>query len=476
MIGLDVAWVVLGALCAFLLSKRLIPVLLLIAYRYKLYDQPDQDRKIHHLAIPTLGGIAIYLSFIVPFSFVLSEISLVESFSFRGFGNFVAASMILFGIGVKDDTIGLSPRYKLIGQILAIGIMVIIPGFHIQSMGGLFGINEISLLPSYLLTFFAMVVLINAFNLLDGVDGLAGSVGVLTSLLFGAWFWQAGMPHMTALSLILTGSILGFLRYNYSPARIFMGDTGSLMIGFYLAIQAVVFVNTGLANETIAFWQPAMPVIAMAILVLPLYDTLRVFILRIARKKSPFDPDRSHLHHVLLDAGLNHRKIMGVLCSINIFFVVVAVLLSRFVGVTALFFSMFGVAMLILPTNQWKTRLIHRLVPKSELYIHPYPTKNELIIQPEQILSRDNQPTLLQQDLPEGNWSAQIELRLDPDSRTMDDVPFAADAEHYSMGRAHSTSSTGKERAGKRRADHYHDEGGTEEKLANWNRRNRELV
>lgn len=266
MIGLDVAWVVLGALCAFLLSKRLIPVLLLIAYRYKLYDQPDQDRKIHHLAIPTLGGIAIYLSFIVPFSFVLSEISLVESFSFRGFGNFVAASMILFGIGVKDDTIGLSPRYKLIGQILAIGIMVIIPGFHIQSMGGLFGINEISLIPSYLLTFFAMVVLINAFNLLDGVDGLAGSVGVLTSLLFGAWFWQAGMPHMTALSLILTGSILGFLRYNYSPARIFMGDTGSLMIGFYLAIQAVVFVNTGLANETIAFWQPAMPVIAMAIL------------------------------------------------------------------------------------------------------------------------------------------------------------------------------------------------------------------
>src|SRR5699024_664723 len=143
-----------------------------------------------------------------------------------------------------------------------------------------------------------MIMLINAFNLIDGIDGLAGGVGVITSLLFGFWFWQAGIVHMTAFSLILAGSILGFLWYNISPARIFMGDTGSLLIGFYLAIQAVFFVNSGLAAETIAFWQPAMPVIAMAILILPLYDTMRVFLLRVSRRQSPFEPDRSHLHHV----------------------------------------------------------------------------------------------------------------------------------------------------------------------------------
>lgn len=357
-------WWVFWLAVTFWLSKSIIPVLITTADRYNLYDDPDGGRKVHSDAVPTLGGIAIFLSFIVSFSFMIGYGDNQVSTYFEGYGFLVAASVILFGIGIKDDILGLSPKKKLLAQVAASLMVIGGVGLQFSSLGGIFGIQEIHPVAGFLLTLFTMIVIINAYNLIDGIDGLAGGVGLIASLFFGYWFWQAGLIQWAVFSTLLASALIGFLWYNFSPATIFMGDTGSLIVGFLISMQTVAFVHHGMLVETSTSWQHAIPVIAMAVLVIPLYDTLRVFVVRVSRGQSPFTPDRSHLHHFLLDTGCNHRDAMIILSLANIFFIGLAVLLANTLSNTELLMTLLGATLLIFPTNGWKSRLLAPLLTK----------------------------------------------------------------------------------------------------------------
>ena len=173
---------------------------------------------------------------------------------------------------------------------------------------------------SLLLTYFTVIVVINSFNLIDGIDGLAGSLGFMASTLLGFYFLQVNLPAYSILAFSLAGSLAAFLIFNFQPAKIFMGDTGSLLIGLIHAILIIKFINVA-QMPAINFPIDAAPAIGFAILMIPLLDTLRVFGIRIIHQRSPFSPDRNHIHHLLLDKGLSHKAITMTLVGINLLFV-----------------------------------------------------------------------------------------------------------------------------------------------------------
>jgi UDP-N-acetylmuramyl pentapeptide phosphotransferase/UDP-N-acetylglucosamine-1-phosphate transferase len=204
-------------------------------------------------------------------------------------------------------------------------------------MHGFLGIYEMPEMFSLLLTYFAVIVIINSFNLIDGIDGLAGSLGVMSLSLFGAYFFFVGIPAYSILAFSLAGSLVAFLIFNFQPAKIFMGDTGSLLIGTVNAILVIKFINV-VNTPSVAYPIDAAPAIGFAILMIPLLDTLRVFAIRIVNRRSPFSPDRNHIHHLLLDRGFSHRKITLTLLSINLA-VVGLIYFGRSEGCTLLIFS-----------------------------------------------------------------------------------------------------------------------------------------
>ena len=174
-----------------------------------------------------------------------------------------------------------------------------------------------------IISLFTIVVITNSFNLIDGVDGLAGSLGLLTTLIFGTYFFYAGELTYAVMSFALSGSIIGFLIFNHSPAKVFMGDTGSLLLGLVNSILVIKFINTA-GNPSGNFPLQSAPAIGFSILMIPLFDTLRVFGLRIIQRRSPFSPDRTHVHHFLLDLGLSHRMVTITCVLVNITFILIA--------------------------------------------------------------------------------------------------------------------------------------------------------
>lgn len=355
----DIYLITFWTLIAFFISKAMIPVLLLIAEKKRLFDDGDDFRKLHEGLIPTLGGVAIFTAFIISFS--------ASSFAdeIEGFGYFVSASFILFVAGLKDDIIIISPKKKLAAQFLATALIVFGCDMQFTNMGGVFGAYEISPWVGIPLTFYTVIVVINAYNLIDGIDSLGGSVGVFVAGFFGYWFYQAGMYSFAMLSFVLAGSILGFLWYNRPPAKIFMGDTGSLMIGFFISILAINYVEYSLITPNVVFWQPAAPIIVAAVMAVPLYDTLRIFIIRALRGESPFEADKDHIHHHLLEIGFSHGQIVMFLLSLNVIILGVIIISSLYVSNTWLLAILLGTCVLLFPTNHFKRRLLEPFVSEK---------------------------------------------------------------------------------------------------------------
>jgi len=334
--------VLLSLSISFTITFLAIPVIINVAEMKKLFDMPDA-RKIHLVAITPLGGIGIFAGFV--FGCLLTI-----NFKFSSeFQYFIAASMVIFFLGLKDDILVLSPIKKFIGQVLAAFLIIYYGRIQIRSMHGFFGIHELPEMFSLLITYFSVIVIINSFNLIDGVDGLAGTLGLMSSALFGIYFMYAGMEPYYVLAFSLSGSLLAFLIFNFQPAKIFMGDTGSLLIGVVNAILVLKFIDPGEGPLSV---NPIIssPAIGFTILMMPLLDTLRVFAIRIFKRRSPFSPDRNHIHHLLLDRGLSHRTITLLLVAINAS-MVVFVFLARSLGCTililsviALFFTFIAVA------------------------------------------------------------------------------------------------------------------------------------
>lgn len=317
--------ILLSAALAFLITFFAIPVIIQVAKDKKLFDEPD-ERKVHKTVIPTLGGLGIFAGFII------ATLMGVPSTVTSELQYFAAAATVIFFLGIKDDILVLSASKKFIGQLIAAGIIIKFGGIQITNMHGFLGIYEIPHIASIVLSIFTIIVITNSFNLIDGVDGLAGSLGLLTTLVFGAYFFYAGQLTYAVMAFALSGSTIGFLLYNFSPAKIFMGDTGSLLLGLINSILVIKFINVAgnpVSNLPIA----AAPAIGFSILMIPLFDTLRVFGLRILNRRSPFSPDRTHVHHFLLDLGLSHRMVTITCVSVNIAFIAMAFFL-RSLGTT----------------------------------------------------------------------------------------------------------------------------------------------
>ncbi|MDP4131502.1 MAG: MraY family glycosyltransferase [Bacteroidota bacterium] len=322
--------VLLSLAISFTITFLAIPVIINVAEMKKLFDVPDA-RKIHLVAITPLGGIGIFAGFV--FGCLLTI-----NFKYASeFQYFIAAGLVIFFLGLKDDILVLSPIKKFIGQVLAAFLIIYYGRIQIRSMHGFFGIHELPEMFSLLISYFAVIVIINSFNLIDGVDGLAGTLGLMSSALFGIYFLSKGMAPYYILAFSLCGSLLAFLIFNFQPAKIFMGDTGSLLIGVINSILALKFIDPGNGPE-FSVPMDASPAIGFTILMIPLLDTLRVFAIRICKRRSPFSPDRNHIHHLLLDRGLSHRTITLLLVSLNVS-MVVFVYLARSLGTTILILS-----------------------------------------------------------------------------------------------------------------------------------------
>src|SRR3984885_13189703 len=304
--------VLLSIAISFTITFLAIPAVINVAEMKKLFDMPDA-RKVHHFPITPLGGLGIFAGFMFG---CLLTIHLSE---YPEIQYFIAASFVIFFLGLKDDILVISPIKKFIGQVLAAFIIIYYGGIQIRSMNGFLGVYQLPEMFSLLLTYFAVIVVINSFNLIDGIDGLAGSLGLLSTVVFGVYFLNVSpalLPY-AVIAFALAGSLLAFLIFNWQPAKIFMGDTGSLLVGTINAILVIKFINVANASN-IKFPINASPAVGFTILMIPLLDTLRVFGIRILHRRSPFSPDRNHIHHLLLDRGFSHRAITLTLVAVNL--------------------------------------------------------------------------------------------------------------------------------------------------------------
>lgn len=305
---------------AFLVVVFTMPSLIKVARMKHLVDEPSEARKLHARSVPTIGGIIIFASIIFSYALWFPDAKFIGAGetgykalyaamgqAYSDLKYLIAAMVLLFFIGVKDDIIGFSPVKKLVGHMVVGYILVVMADIRITDMHGIFGVYALPDSVSIAFSFFVYVVLVNAINLIDGVDGLAGGIGSIAALAFGFWLLQAGDVALSLLAFVLAGALFGFLVFNFHPARIFMGDSGSLIIGAILAVLAMRVVDHDTSRLPQYLRQIPTPIFAMAVLAYPLVDTLRVFVYRMVRGRSPFSADRNHIHHRLLALGLGHR-------------------------------------------------------------------------------------------------------------------------------------------------------------------------
>jgi len=323
MINKEIYNIIFAFITAFGISFFTIPVTIKIAKAKKLFDFPD-ERKIHNRNIPTLGGVAIFLGFVFAMTF------------WTNFNNcphlqFVTTSLIIISvIGIKDDIIGLSPFKKALGQIFASAIVVIWGDLRITSFYNIFGIAELPYYVSVIFTILTIIVIINAYNLIDGINTLAASMGIVSSIAFGISFYLTKEYfQQSILAFALAGALLGFVRYNITPAKIFMGDTGSMVVGFIISFLAIEFIESKTFTHANIFHIYSIPLIAMSFIFLPLFDLLRVFSIRIWHKRSPFKADQNHLHHMLLKLGLSHIFASFTLTMFSVLLIVITLTFQK---------------------------------------------------------------------------------------------------------------------------------------------------
>lgn len=301
---------ILVFITAFIISIYSTPALIKVAILKRLTDAPGDKRKIHRKSVPNIGGIVIYASTIFSFSLWFAAIGGDYLFqTFKEFKLIIACSLVLFFVGVKDDIIGTAAVKKLFAHILVALILVLMGDIRILGLHNIFGVSEIPYWASVFISIFTYVVVVNSFNLIDGVDGLAAGVGFISCLAFGIWFGFASEFQYASLAFALAGALLGFLIFNFSPAKIFMGDSGSIILGMFICILSIKLIEYPINNLN-WFWQKiSKPIFVISIISYPLLDTFRVVLIRTLNGQSPFLADKNHIHHKLIDCNYSHTKI-----------------------------------------------------------------------------------------------------------------------------------------------------------------------
>jgi UDP-GlcNAc:undecaprenyl-phosphate/decaprenyl-phosphate GlcNAc-1-phosphate transferase len=308
----DFKFGILTYVMAFVLTLIFIPPVIFMVKRLKLFDRPNA-RKEHLVPTPTFGGISIFAGMMV---------SLLFWFKFNNHPSiitFFLSMVLLFGVGVMDDLKDLAARYKLIIEA-GLASLLAVSGIRITSFGGLFGINELHIVAQYLITVVTIVGITNAFNLIDGIDGLAGGLGFMSLVTLGIFLTISKDLNYAMIAFALAGALLGFLYFNFNPARIFMGDTGSLVLGFVIAVLCVQLMKVNSIHPL-----PVVPniyVFTLGIVMIPVFDTLRVFGTRIWKGRSPFSADKTHIHHLITNKGFTHGFAARIICVFHGFILI----------------------------------------------------------------------------------------------------------------------------------------------------------
>ncbi|MEQ8217957.1 MAG: MraY family glycosyltransferase [Arenibacter sp.] len=322
---------------SFILVMYLIPKIKFIVERRNLMDNPD-NRSSHKSSTPTMAGVAFFLT-------IIFAINLLQTWDVDGVGmNLIAALTIIFALGLKDDLIMSTPKAKILGEILAISCVLFCNCLQVTSLDGFLGMYGIPSLVFYAFLTLMILTIINSYNLIDGIDGLASTIGIVIFSVFGFIFFTAGLPYYFLICLCLVGMQLAYLRFNLSRTnKIFMGDTGSLIIGFCIGFLSLKFLTLDAVELTsFSFILENKFLVIASILYIPLFDTIRVFGIRIINGKRPFSPDNNHIHHVLINSGLSHIKASLFLGSLSLGLSVVFIFLSFYINS----FQMLGVLMI----------------------------------------------------------------------------------------------------------------------------------
>ncbi len=305
--------VFLSALTSFVITYFAIPKIISFAKKFRLADSAG-SRASHQGSVPVFGGVGIFAGFIFSLLFWSNLPNL----------QFILASItIIFLAGIIDDLLSLTPYKKIIIQVISILLLIYGADVRIDSMHGVLGIYELPYIISALFTIFVIVVIINCVNLIDGVDGLAGGIGSIAGIGFGIVAYMMNQYDIAVFSFSLSGSLLAFLKYNFYPAKIFMGDTGSLLIGLALSVLAINSIKMGFVFDTYTLPNKG-PLLAIVFLAVPLFDSLRVFIARVSKGRHPLHPGRDHIHHALLKLGFGHKYTSIALYHIAISFILCA--------------------------------------------------------------------------------------------------------------------------------------------------------
>lgn len=298
---------------AFFLAILCTPLVKRLAFAVRAVDKPDA-RKVHRGIMPRLGGLAICVAFWAALLLTQEMTTEIKAL--------LAGGLAIFIVGFLDDTWGLSAKVKLLGQFAAACIVVamgVTVEFMTNPFDGIIPLRDLYL--SYPLTILWIIGMTNAVNLIDGLDGLAAGVSAISAVTLGVVsLLEGGNVQAAVLAFVLAAAVLGFLKYNFHPARIFMGDTGSLFLGFNLATIAII----GMAKTTTAI-SLFLPVVIFGI---PILDTLFAIVRRFINGKPIFSPDKEHLHHRLLTIGLTHRKTVLTIYGVSALLSFSAILMS----------------------------------------------------------------------------------------------------------------------------------------------------
>lgn len=305
------------------ISMRLIPLIIKLSAQLGLTDKPN-ERKVHVNPIPNLGGIAIFIGFIISTLGWMIAYGATDGVNVSVI-TVIYGLIILFVMGIIDDQTEMKASHKFLIQI-AVALGIAASGVRIDSFNGIFFIWDLPLFVQYLFTILLVVGLTNAFNLIDGIDGLAGGLSLINTLVIGIGLYNPNEFLSSLIAFGLAGALFGFLWYNFNPAKIFMGDTGSLVIGYLMAVLGIFLLN----RDKVIIGSPEnlhtaqTTILVVGIFILPVYDTIRVFARRLAKGHSPFKPDKTHAHHLLISVGFNHKKSAIILYVANLLIIGVA--------------------------------------------------------------------------------------------------------------------------------------------------------
>lgn len=344
---MEIILILSALILGFLLVLIAVPPIIRVAKAKHLFE-PFEERKVHTEVVPPLGGVAIFIGF------TLSAIFATDGLEFDSLKYIIAGIILMFFVGLKDDLMIISARKKLIIQIIATILFISFTSIHFTNLHGVLGEYKIGHLTGISLTLFTMIVIINAFNLIDGVDGLASGLGMLASFVFGTWFYLTENFPLAIIAFALFGSLAAFFLYNVFGNRnkLFMGDTGSLIIGLLIAIMVVYFNEMNLTAPE-PYRIGGAPAVSFAIIIVPLIDTLRVMTIRVAQRRSPFSPDKNHIHHRLLSLLHSHLKVTLIILAGNALLIAIALGFNHFrlnINLQFIFIFILGLALSMVPS------------------------------------------------------------------------------------------------------------------------------